>query len=179
MKVSDITFGEKLSHKNLKCEPQAFVCKVERISKYLGINPHWLMVIMELETAGTFSPSITNELGYTGLIQFGDLAASEQKTNTEKLARMDALEQLDYVQGYLERYCGKMTRLLDVYLAVFFPVAIGKRSEFILHTKRLPAARVAKWNPGFDLNNDQAIEVSEIEQKLLHRVPARHLEKLA
>jgi len=179
MKVSEITFSEKLNHVNLKCEPQDFVDKVVRISKYLGINPHWLMVVMELETAGTFDPAITNSLGYTGLIQFGDLAASGLNTNTEKLRRMDALQQLDYVQGYLKPYRGKMKRLLDVYLAVFFPVAIGKRGDFVLQTKRLSASRVAKWNPGFDLNKDQKIQVSEIEKKLLHRVPVYHLEKVA
>ena len=179
MKVDEITFGEKLNHVNLKCEPRDFVEKVVRISKYLGISPHWLMVVMELETAGTFSPAITNELGYTGLIQFGDLAASDLNTNTDKLRRMDALQQLDYVQAYLQPYRGKMKRLLDVYLAVFFPVAVGKKSDFVLKTKRLKASRVAKWNPGFDLNKDQQIEVSEIEQKLLHRVPDHHLQKVA
>lgn len=179
MTVQEITFGEKLNHVNLKCEPRDFVYKVVRVSKYLNINPHWLMVVMDLETGGTFDPSITNKLGYTGLIQFGDLAASEQYTTTEKLRRMDALEQLDYVQGYLSRYRFRMKRLLDVYLAVFFPAAIGKKNGWVLQSTRLSPERVCKWNDGFDLDHNRNLQVWEIEQKLLSRVPKKHLRKIA
>ena len=54
-----------------------FVEKVKEVSKRIGVDPNWLMAIMHFETAGTFSPSITNSLGYVGLIQFG---ASARKT---------------------------------------------------------------------------------------------------
>lgn len=66
----------------------AFIAKVILVSKNLGINPNWLMAIIHFETAGTFSPSITNSLGYTGLIQFGASAAASIGTTTAALRAM-------------------------------------------------------------------------------------------
>lgn len=40
-------------------------------AKKLGISPLDLATIISFETAGTFSPSVTNRQGYRGLIQFG------------------------------------------------------------------------------------------------------------
>jgi len=64
-----------------------------------------------------------------------------------------------------------MNSLEDTYLAVFFPAAIGKAQGWILHTSRLSAGRIANWNPLFDVNKDNAIQVWEIKQKLLQRIP--------
>ena len=48
-----------------------FINKVILISQKLDIDPNWLMAVMNLETGGTFSPSIQNKsTGATGLIQF-------------------------------------------------------------------------------------------------------------
>ena len=171
MKVIDITFGYKLKASVLKCAPQEFVDKVIEICCRLWINPHWLMVVMELETAGTFDPAITNTLGYTGLIQFGDAAAADLGITTAQLRKMNALDQLEYVERYLKPYKSKMNRLPDVYLAVFFPRAIGKADGWVLQTARLNPERIAKWNPGFDVNKDKQIQVWEIKQKLLARIP--------
>lgn len=179
MKVLDITFGYKLKASVLKCDPQAFVDKVIEISCRLWINPHWLMVVMELETAGTFDPSITNSLGYTGLIQFGKAAASDIGTTTNALRAMNALDQLDYVERYLTPYKSKMNRLPDVYLAVFFPAAIGKQDGWTLQTSRLSAERIAKWNPGFDVNKDKVIQIWEIKQKVIARVRKDQLKNVA
>ena len=174
-----MTFGYKLNAAILKCDPQAFVDKVIEISRRLQINPHWLMVVMELETAGTFDPAITNALGYTGLIQFGKAAAADIGTTTDQLRKMNALEQLDYVEAYLKRYKNKMQKLADVYLAVFFPAAIGKHDGWTLQTSRLSPERIAKWNPGFDVDKNKAIQVWEIKQKLLARVPQYQLQNVA
>lgn len=169
--MTKITFGSKLKKEVLKCEPQDFVDKVCKISQDLLIVPDWLMVVMELETAGTFNPAITNSLGYTGLIQFGKDAAKEVGTTRTKLREMDACRQLDYVYKFLSKHTGKLNRLADVYLAVFFPVAIGKPADWVLEARGLPAEKVAKWNPLFDINKDKAIQIKEIEKKLADRVP--------
>lgn len=159
----------KLVHQNKVSE--AFIEKVKEISINLEINPNWLMVVIELETAGTFSAAITNSLGYTGLIQFGKVAAKELGTTTDALRSMTEVEQLNYVEKYLMRYKRKMNNLADVYLAVFFPLAIGKPDGWVLQTKRLNAERIAKWNPGFDVNKDKQIQVWEIKSKLFKRIP--------
>jgi len=152
----------------------SFVEKVKEISRDLRINPNWLMVVIDLETAGTFDPSIQNKLGYTGLIQFGKVAAKEIGTTTDELKEMTGVEQLEYVKKYLWRYRKKMNRLEDVYLAVFFPVAIGKPDGWVLRTKRLSPERIAKWNPLFDINKDKQIQVWEIKEKLLNRIPKEY-----
>lgn len=34
----------------------AFIAKVIQVSKNLGINPNWLMALIDFESAGSFSP---------------------------------------------------------------------------------------------------------------------------
>jgi hypothetical protein len=171
MKRHELIFTEKLKKNILKAEVDDFIQKVIMISCQLQINPNWLMVVMELETAGTFDPSITNPLGYTGLIQFGKARASDVKTTPDALREMDAYAQLDFVKDALMPFRTKMHRLVDVYLAVFFPVAIGKPDGYVLHTSRLSAERIASWNPLFDINRDKMIQVWEIKQKINDRLP--------
>lgn len=172
--ADDIVFGYKLKPEILKCPVQDFVDKVCKISQDLLIVPDWLMIVMELETAGTFDPSITNALGYTGLIQFGKDAAKEVGTTRNQLREMDALEQLDYVKKYLAKFVGRMNRLPDVYLAVFFPVAIGKPLGWTLQARNLPPEKIGKWNPLFDVDRDGVIQVWEIEKKLRLRIPEKY-----
>ncbi|AEH02108.1 M23 family metallopeptidase [Lacinutrix sp. 5H-3-7-4] len=90
-----------------------------------AMGANWLMAVMALETGGTFDPSITNSLGYTGLIQFGDAAASDLGTTTTSLREMTVLQQLEYVESYFLRYKSRLTTLTDVYLSVLYPAASG------------------------------------------------------
>lgn len=170
----NILFGHRLKSHVLKCDPQDFVDKVVKVSQRLWIMPDWLMAVMELETAGTFDPSIINSLGYTGLIQFGTDAAKEVGTTRAKLREMNACEQLDYVEKYLGKFTGDMQSLSDVYLAVFFPVAIGKPLGWPIHARNLSAERVATWNPLFETNNDGIIQIWEVKKKLLDRIPENY-----
>lgn len=172
--ANDILFGYKLRNEVLKCPVQDFVNKVREISHNLLIVPDWLMAVMELETAGTFSPSITNGLGYTGLIQFGRDRAKEAGTSRAALRKMNGVAQLDYVYKALLPYVGRMNSIHDVYLAVFFPAAIGKPLGWTLHARNLPAERVGKWNPLFDIDKDGVIQVWEIKKKLLNRIPLEY-----
>jgi len=148
-----------------------FIQKVKEISIRLQINPNWLMVVIELETAGTFRADIQNSLGYTGLIQFGKKTAEWIGTSVEDLVQMTEIEQLYWVEKYLEKYSSKVKNLSDLYLSVFFPIAIGKKDGWSLQTKRLSAEKIAKWNPLFDINKDKQIQIWEIKTKLFQRVP--------
>lgn len=158
-----------LVHENKVSE--AFIEKIKEVAINLEINPNWLMVVIELETAGTFSAKIQNSLGYTGLIQFGAAAAKDLGTTTNHLKQLTEVEQLNWVEKYFRRFRKKMKTLADVYLAVFFPAAIGKPDGWVLQTSRLSAERIAKWNPLFDVNKDRKIQVWEIKTKLFKRVP--------
>ncbi len=120
----DIILGDKVD-----C---AFRLKVVEICKILWGEgrkiemANNLMVIMYFETAKTFSPSKQNSRGFTGLLQFGPDAASDLGTTTEKLKKMKAVDQLDYVKAYFEQpsFKLKINNLLDMYLAVNYPTMI-------------------------------------------------------
>ncbi len=110
-------------------ERAAFKKRVEQIADGIGATYGQLMAIMDLESAHTFDPSITNSLGYTGLIQFGKKAANDLGTTTEALRNMTRLEQLDYVEAYfkmvMKRYkITKVNGFVDLYLMVFWPEGI-------------------------------------------------------
>ncbi|AZA59273.1 M23 family metallopeptidase [Chryseobacterium shandongense] len=109
--------------------------KIIEISNRLACKPDYLTSAMALETGGTFDPSIVNSLGYTGLIQIGSAAADDinrrKATNitagkSGNLKNMSKLEQLTYVEYYLEPYKGKLNTLADFYLAILMPVDCGK-----------------------------------------------------
>lgn len=148
-----------------------FVAKVRKISLWLGIDPNWLMAIMYFETARTMSPSITNSIGATGLIQFMPTTAIDMGTTTAKLRAMSNVEQLDWVYKYLKTYASKYKKFIDVYFGVFFPAAIGKPNDYVLETKKLSRSEIARKNPAFDNNKDGKITKGEVEATMLKKFP--------
>jgi hypothetical protein len=154
----------------------AFIAKVIDISNRLGIDPNWLMAIMDLETGGRFTANITNSLGYTGLIQFGEDSARSLGTTTDKLRNMSAVEQLDYVYRYFLPHKEKLNTFVDTYLQVFFPIAVGKGDDFLIQSKGLSATRIGSANKGLDDNKDGVIYVWEVRKALLERLPSEWLE---
>jgi hypothetical protein len=80
-------------------------------------------------------------------------------TSTESLAKMTALEQLDFVEKYFLPYKGRLNTLEDVYMAVLYPKAIGKADEYVLFKN--PSINY-RQNSGLDLNKDGLIRVSEV-----------------
>jgi murein DD-endopeptidase MepM/ murein hydrolase activator NlpD len=80
----------------------AFRKELYRVAKSLNTPMQWLADAMAFETGGTFAASITNDDGYTGLIQFGDEAATDVGTTTSALRNMSNTEQLKYVEKFLK-----------------------------------------------------------------------------
>ena len=144
----------------------AFVAKVREISERLGINPNWLMFLIHFETAGTMSHTIVNKIGATGLIQFMPKTAIGLGTTTAALRQMTNVEQLEYVYKYLLPYKRHYHRLIDLYLAIFYPVALGRGADYVITSDA-----VAKANPIFDLNKDLDISIKEIETVIYGRIP--------
>ncbi len=123
--------------------------KIVTVSNRLGLtDPGWLANLINFESAGTFDPSITNSLGYTGLVQFGTPAASDLGTTTSTLRGMSATSQMDYVYEYLRRRL-PIDNTVDLYMAVFYPVAMGNPDY------RFPADVVAA-NNGIDTPREYA-----------------------
>lgn len=149
-----------------------FVKKVREVSTRLGINPNWLMAIMYWESGSTFSPSIQNSIGATGLIQFIPSTAKGLGTSTTALKNMSAVDQLDYVEKYLNAYKGKINSYVDTYFAVFFPLAIGKPDDWVVQGAGISASQIARQNPAFDVNKDGKVQVWEVKKIILEKLPS-------
>ena len=143
----------------VKVNQEAFGNKIIKISNNLKISPNWLMITINNETAGTFSPSIKNPTSTaTGLIQFMEATAKSLGTTTAALAKMSNVEQLDYVENYFKPYIGQMKSVSDVYLAVFFPAALDDVDTWVFPNW------AAKANPIFDINKDGVLTKGEFKQ---------------
>jgi hypothetical protein len=158
---------------------EAFASRLEGIASSLGINPAWLMIIFYIETAASkfhvIDHRITNSIGAVGLIQFLSATARGLGTTPGALKTMSNVQQLEYVFKYLLPYKGRMKSLTDTYLAVLFPVAIGKPDQWVLQARNLSAREVARWNPLYDLNRDMEITVGEIREKLKTFIPSGYV----
>ena len=103
--------------------------KVIQVSKNLGVDPNWLMTVIALETAETFDPSTDNQVGYVGLIQFGKDASGDLGVSQSELVAMNFIEQMNYVEKFLQHNKSKYNTLTDLYLGVLYPSASGHGSE--------------------------------------------------
>lgn len=150
----NIAWGNKVS--------PAFKRKAILIAKELQIAPDFLMACIAFETGETFSPSIVNKVsGATGLIQFMPTTAVLYGTTTEKLKKMTAVEQLDYVKAYFQRFKGKLKSLEDVYMAILYPIHVGKPLTYIAFKKGSVEYR---QNNGLDQDGDGKITIKEISE---------------
>ena len=144
-----------------------FTEKVNNICTELRIEANWLMFVMWFESR--LNPQAVNPIsGATGLIQFMPSTARGLGTTTAVLKRMSNVQQLDYVLAYLRPYKGRMKTWVDVYLAVFYPRAMGN-PNFVITSDI-----VAKQNKIFDLNRDLDISVKEIETALRKQIPEKY-----
>lgn len=145
--------------------------KTAIVADILGVQPEWLENVMWIESR--LNPQAVNKVsGATGLIQFMPATAKALGTTTDELLKMDFDQQMEYVYLYLRPYRGKMKSQVDVYLAVFFPAAIGQPDDYVLQTSKLSAALIAKQNPAYDLNKDGKITKAEVAtaiQRLLQK----------
>ena len=147
----------------VKSNKAEFLAKVENISAKLLIDPNWLMAVMYKESR--LNPQAVNSRGgATGLIQFMPATAQALGTSTAALKAMTNVQQLDYVYKYYKPYITKLNSYPDLYLATFFPAALGKSDDYILQTSKLSAATIADANPGIDLNKDRKITVGEFKE---------------
>jgi hypothetical protein len=147
-----IAWGKKVS--------PAFKAKVELIASELGTDPNYLMGAMAFETGGTFSPKIRNKAGSgaIGLIQFMPSTARSLGTSTAALAKMSAVQQLDYVYAYLAPCAGKLNSLSDVYMAILYPAAVGQSDSYALFDK---GTKAYTQNKGLDTNKDGVVTKGE------------------
>ena len=150
--LRQIAFGAKVS--------PAFKSKVITIAANLNIDPDFLMACMAFETGETFSPSIKNQAGSgaVGLIQFMPNTAQSLGTTTNALAKMNDVQQLDYVERYFRSLHRRISSIEDVYMAILWPAAIGRTNAAVLF--RQPSIAYAQ-NQGLDSNGDGMVTKAE------------------
>ncbi len=144
----------------------AFKHKAIEIARRLEMDQNHLMAIMAFETGRSFDPSQTNRAGSgaTGLIQFMPATARDFGTTTAALAAMSAVDQLDFVERYLNPYKGKMADLESAYMAVLYPRAVDKEPSYVLFRK---GSKAYKLNRGLDTNGNGYVTKTEAAAKVL------------
>jgi len=152
-----LSWGNKVDHR--------FRDAVIKMCKELGWGePHasWMMACIAFETADTFDPAIRNAAGSgaTGLIQFMPRTALGLGTDTDKLAAMDAPEQMVYVQKYMKPYANSIHSLSDMYMAILAPKAVGKADTFVLYSD----GAAYRMNSPLDTDSDGTITKAEASQ---------------
>ncbi|AFL76216.1 hypothetical protein [Thiocystis violascens] len=145
----------------------AFRQRVARLCRNLGWPPPFaslLMTCMKFES-GNFSPRAKNPASSaTGLIQFMASTAVMLGTSTAALARMSALEQLDYVEKYFRPLAPRVRTLEDMYLAILWPKGIGKPLAWVLWAT---GTRAYAANRALDRNRDGRVTKAEATEHLL------------
>lgn len=142
---------------------------IER-SAQMGIEPSWFMFLSDFESG--LDPYRENSFGCFSWIQFcPDFSGGDYKTIKGKryyfsdLKNYTPLQLLDLSFEYLEEQQsihGKFAAYQDLYLAILWPVAIGKPDDYVLKTSS---------NPIFDINpKDGTITKGEVNQYMDNRV---------
>jgi hypothetical protein len=130
--------------------------KLSKISREINIDEKSIIKLMNLESG--LDPSIKNNIGCVGLIQFCPdnsrgtyKTISGKKYDLEKLRNNLKLQMDAILEFWKEGYkSGKIKEPKDLYLYNFFPVAAGKPDDFVLQTNKLSAQKIAKQNPIFN-----------------------------
>lgn len=122
---------------------------INELSKRLNLPIPWLMTVFKIES-GNNPRAVNPYTGARGLIQFMPFVLEGWGIDPNSFTT-DYNKQLDYVYKYLKPYAKKIKSITDLYLAVFYPAAIGKKLDFVIGSEVSPAraAIVAKQNPGF------------------------------
>lgn len=158
-----IAWGAKVS--------QEFKDKVQWIVDQLAMpkdgGADWMMACMAWEANGTFSPSVTNMAGSgaTGLIQFMPKTAIGLGTTVDALAKMTAVEQLTYVYKYFLPYRGKLNNLSDLYMAILYPIAVGKPENYVLFNRDTQPIAY-RQNAGLDFDKSGQVTKHEAAAKV-------------
>lgn len=125
--------------------------KLQKVADQLGVQKRDLIAVMRLESG--LDPQAQNKNSKaTGLIQFMPDTALELGTTTDALYKMTAVQQLDYVYQYFKmRNVQPGMGLGDLYLAVFWPRAVGKPDNYVIARQ---GSSVYDWNAGLDVTKD-------------------------
>jgi hypothetical protein len=158
-----------LNFPGLSKRSQAFVDRLRSVAAALDVDPNWLLAVMQAESG--IDPKAQNaDGGATGLIQFMPSTAKRLGTTTSKLRRMSDVDQLDYVLAFYKPWTGKLGTVGDLYLATFWPSAVGTPDS---NTIAVDGDAVYRSNKGLDVNNDGMLTAGDV-RSFIRRVLDRY-----
>jgi hypothetical protein len=120
---------------------------VVALGRELGVDPAWIANVIQFES-GWNPQAVNSKSGASGLIQFMPKTASGLGTSVSVIRTMNAKQQWPYVRRYFLPYRRRLSSQVDVFMAVFYPSAIGKGENYRF------SARVTKYNPGIFTSGD-------------------------
>jgi hypothetical protein len=148
---------------------RSFVNDLQDVAAELQLDPNWLLTVMQLESG--IDPKAHNPNGdATGLIQFMPATARRLGTTVERLAKMKDTGQLVYVVEFFKPWIGRIHSVGDLYLATFWPSAVGKPSEEVIAAE---GERVYDANKSLDVNGDGEITAGDV-RSTAERMLARY-----
>jgi hypothetical protein len=158
----------------------AFIARVKQLAKTFNANPNWFMALFNSETGGTFKADTYNRSGSgaVGLIQFMPRTAQDLGATTSFLASLSNVAQLDWVEKYIRRQLANIGLMAikdydDLYLLVFYPVAVGKPDAYTI-----PLSGIGyRQNAGIDVNKDGVITVADFKAFIRSKIPVGELSK--
>lgn len=127
------------------------------LARKLGTKPQYIANVINFESR--WNPAIVNQAsGATGLIQFMPTTAKGLGTTTTALAGMNTAQQFAYVEKYFLGVGKKLPSQIDVFMAVYYPRAIGKSPDWVIGSDRDAeyVAKVQSQNPGIKTIADYA-----------------------
>ena len=155
----------------------SFIDKVNNYSYKLGVDPNWLMYVMNTES-GLNPQAVNNSYTYSdgshsvGLNQMGGvvLRSIGYPGTWQDFKNLSGSEQMDWVYKYFKPYAGRIKNYKDMYLANFYPGYLGRDPS-----TQFPYSVVAA-NRIFDINHDGTLTLQEfynfLDQKARGEVPA-------
>ena len=165
---------------------QDFLSAVQALAGKMGAKPIELLALMSFESAGTLSPSITNSLGYTGLIQFGSSAretlSKYYKINppltTAMLRQMSRAQQMEWVDKYFSFWIKNKNvkppmTLAQMYILVALPGYVNAPANETLAGPNGPNIPIWKANPGWRIGPGDVIT-----RESIGNAPRKHIPKV-
>jgi hypothetical protein len=148
-------------------QDQEFIGAVNSVASEFNILPDDIFRVIEFETAGSWSPAIKNPGSTaTGLIQFLESTAKGLGTTTAELAKMTRGQQMEYVRRYLEPFKGRINNFGDLYMAIHYPVAVGKSETFVMYRE---GSDEYSANRNLDTNGDGTVTRGETVASVIAR----------
>lgn len=144
-----------------------FLESLHALASRLRVKAAWLMIVFYKESS--VNPAAVNpKSGASGLIQFMPATAKGLGTSVESIRKLSAIEQLHWVELYYQPYRGRMHSLWDLYLATFYPKAMGQPGDYVIARK---GEKVYNLNTALDSNKNGILSINDIKVWLMRYLP--------